>query len=101
MQTLHSVITDGNHLAADAADDAIRHRIAMISDQWHAIWCRVSDQWEAVNLAVALWWKYRMQLAGLRTHLSHINEVVCANCVHDVTSLQIQRAQMVRLRVRI
>jgi len=101
MQTLHSVITDKHHLAADAADDAIQRQIAMISEQWYAIWCRISHQWHAVNVAVALWWKYRMQLAGIHAHLTQISEVVCANCVHDVRSLPIQREQMVRLRVRI
>lgn len=88
-------------MAADAADDAIRRQIAIISEQWHAIWCRISHQLQAVNVAVALWWKYRMQLARLHAHLTQISEVVCAECVHDVRSLPIQRAQMVRLRVRI
>jgi len=101
MQVLHSVITDGHHVAGDsaAAADAIRHRLAMVSDQWQAIWCRVRHRQEAVNMAVGLWQKYQIQLCGLRSHLTQISEVVRANCMHGA-SLPMQHAQMVRLQVR-
>jgi len=101
MQTLHSVITDGHHLAADAAAGTIRCRFSVVSDQWNAIWHNISRQQKAVDVAVGLWQQYRMCLVRLRSSLTQIGEVVSANCVHDRASVSMQHTQLIQLQVRI
>ena len=87
-------------MAGDVDDsDVIRRRLALVSDQWQSIWRRVSHRQEVVNMAVTLWQRYWIELAGLQSRLTQISEVVSASCLHDVASLPIQCAQMVRLQV--
>jgi len=101
MHTLHSVVIDGHHQAADtaAATDVTSSQMALVSDQWYAIWSRVRQQQEVVNVAIGLWRRYQMQLAGLRSVLAQIGEVIRANCQRDAACLSVHRAQMTRLQV--
>jgi len=100
MQTLHSIITDTHHSAADTdAAESIRQRLTLVSDQWNDVWHRLSRQQEAVNMTVGLWRKYRVQLTGLHSRLTQIGKVLHANRVSEVPSVSIQRAHIVRLKV--
>jgi len=82
-----------------ASADVAGRQLALVSDQWHAIWSRLVQQREAVNEALGVWHRHQMQLTGLRSLLTHTDEVISANCVHDVVSLPTQRRQMMRLQV--
>lgn len=101
MQTLHSIIGDGQRTSSsDVYTVTSSRQMVLISEQWRLIWQRVTQRLEAVDRSLLQWHSFRSNIDNLRRRLSQIEDVVARSIPDDVASVQEKRGLISRLKVR-
>jgi hypothetical protein len=100
MQTLHSIIVDGQLSSVDGDTTASSRRLLLIGDQWRAIWQRVSSRLEAIDGCLVRWRGYQAHVDSLRQRLLQIEETLAGSSADDAVSVQAKRNMISRLQVR-
>jgi hypothetical protein len=101
MQTLHSIIVDGQLSSADGDITASSRRLLLIGDQWRAIWQRVTCRLEAIDGCLVRWRGYQAHVDSLQQRLSQVDEILASSNADDIVSVQANRSMVSRLKVKL